>query len=534
MNKILLLLGGLLFFGLSFSQTIVKVDSVTGDIKGEIPFDQQFYLPVKHAKNVKLVSLRIEIYRNGKPSRFSVLDNRRARDVYAPNSTNDFRNVSNSHMTITLNEELIISTKEGSLIPIFPLAPSTSYVFRITQEDPSYSSKRRKALLDAFGKNGTLATFKNDVQKENLNDTQIADQIDTYIDKEEYGEAIQAIFLKDYYGSEKDYELIQTRISTIQKSVEDAIAKENKLASISLTEFIKNYNSCKAYLNECDSCSIIHGLYTKNISKDNLLLVLDDEHRLAIESGVLSITESANSKKCGETDYKKRIENLKETYSFIENYYKLHKHLKKNACSVDSQLLANSRKKIVGLSEIVEKWEEAITMAKAYVKAIPIFNDDSKAGYTGGGLTANSKGKFTVRPDFGVAFGSNFSDFSAAFPFVGARFNLRPLNPNLPYRYIVRKGFWHRSSIGISFTTNSIADAATRFDLVGKNNLIIDYGFRLNNAMCVSAGAIVFKQANPNPLISTQQLAVIPSLGITIDFSILEAIKDVKTVLTSL
>ena len=50
--------------------------------------------------------------------------------------------------------------------------------------------------------------------------------------------------------------------------------------------------------------------------------------------------------------------------------------------------------------------------------------------------------------------------------------------------------------------------------------------------MCITAGTVIFKQLDPNPLISGQQIAFMPTLGVTIDFSIIEAINDVKTVLT--
>ena len=113
---------------------------------------------------------------------------------------------------------------------------------------------------------------------------------------------------------------------------------------------------------------------------------------------------------------------------------------------------------------------------------------------------------------------------------MGVRVNLRPLDPNIPYSSIRYKSFWHRSSINVSFSLTSISDGETRFDLYKNKSFLFGYGFRLSNALNLSAGAIFFNYLDPDPFISNKKFTALPYLGLTIDFEILHAFKSLVDV----
>ncbi len=164
-------------------------------------------------------------------------------------------------------------------------------------------------------------------------------------------------------------------------------------------------------------------------------------------------------------------------------------------------------------------------------KVMDSYASTSALGYSNGESTLRTKGKFNVRPDFGVAYFNNFNGSERGFyhgfvPFFGVRFNFRPLDPDMAFRFIRFKTFWHRSSINISYSPISMANGTTRFDLYSNMNFLVGYGFRLSNAINLNAGAIFFNRKSTNALSNEKQLTALPYIGVTVDFEILDVIKD--------
>ena len=514
MKKAVILLA-LCFSGfLGFGQ-IVTMDSVTHIISGEIPFDQPFYLHVKHEPGKKPTSLIIQKTRNGKYRRFTGRDARLSGLVYGDTNTSRGASEDKNNVRTVINlqsSNTVKKVKDGSLIEVFPLAPATDYQFQITFRDVSYSKAKRDALVKASQEAEKLVIPKNALEPDALSLILKKDPI-------RYSELIH------YKSNKLDSNLLQKKVDSVQNL-------EKKIEDIDLTSSLNCYKRRLVNINRCDTCSMYDVQFDKAIMSTNGFITMEQAHLTNINEGFISITDSKLVKPAGKYDYPKRVSNLKKTYQFLENYLAI-EQLSDSPTCIDSNVLIQITKKITDLTKLTSKWSGLI---KKYANTVSLYDPNvykvsSVVGFTQGGLTMDSKGKFSVRPDFGVSVAS-FNGFTRVMPAVGVRFNFRPLNHNLAYGRIPLKRLAHRSSVGITFTTNSISDESTRFNLFGSSNLIVDYGFRLNNAMSVSLGGLVFKRADPNPFITNQQLALMPTLGLSVDFEILETLKDVKNLLT--
>ncbi|XOV68016.1 MAG: hypothetical protein ACFHU9_02360 [Fluviicola sp.] len=521
----------------SFSQ-VAKIDTITGSIKGEIPFDKEFLLPVDLEKHQTPESLMIYKKRNGKPFPFSYLEKKRAQDIYDPDPTDstDYVDKYKDKLIINLSGVKIRRDKNKIFLVIPPLAPSTQYEFHLTSSDYSYSLENREKVIKGYS---ILSSLRATLPI-NYNAEILTDSINEYIKSADFTRAFGYLAIRDEFKineldqknmNEKEKEREESKPYFKRKKIVDSlIDAQKKLPIANLNAFVEcYYDSMKAF-DWCDTCKMHYHVYANYFDKQDLLYIEKEEFLTAVGSGFLSIKDLPNAKVSDSADFKERLSNLNETYEFVYGFLRYQSYHDGFGC-VGKSVLQELEDVIDEIGELRIAWSELLNSLEDELTHDFLIRKVN-VGYTNGSITESTKGKFTVRPDFGVVLTGNFEDFSTAMPFVGVRFNFRPLDTDLPYRQISRKGFAHRSSLGVSFSTNSIADGSTRFDLVGRNNLIVDYGFRINNAMCISAGTVVFKRSNPDPLISNQQLAFMPVIGITIDFSIIEAIDNVKTVLT--
>lgn len=494
----------------------VIIDSITGISRSELPFDREFYLPIPHDADETLRYLYVYKKRNGKASSFTCMDEKRAKLVYGENNAS----LSGDDIIITLNDTVMRKTKNGSLVKIFPLAPSTGYEFRIGMSNFSYSKAKREAIVSA--QNLLVSNFTKEKDT-----TVINDLTSYYLNNEEYDSVIAySIYKKSMNGTDFN------SVIRFTSDIDELLEKERQIFPVDLSSFVNRYQEQLKHLSFSDSNSVYTRLLIEEANENPFLLLNNREHLSNLEEGFLKITDSRLQKPCDSLDYQKRLKNLKETYTVIAGYARIEQFSESGVC-IDLNILEQLKSKIDHLSSIQASWEKIIVelATDSLILKSELFTTTTTSGFSGGSTTLDSKGKFIARPDLGLSLATN-GTFAQVLPSLGVRFNFRPLDPNLPYRQIMLKGFAHRSSIGVSFTANSITNGSTRFDLLGKTNLVVDYGFRLNNAFNFTMGVLVFKREDPNPFISNQKLAVLPTIGISLDFQIIEAIKDVKDVFT--
>ena len=138
--------------------------------------------------------------------------------------------------------------------------------------------------------------------------------------------------------------------------------------------------------------------------------------------------------------------------------------------------------------------------------------------------------------DLGLAWAEGIEEF---FGYLGTNIYFRPVNKKAPLSWSsFRKGqrtseLLKRLSVTVGITIDDLegkvapvgqfqapSQETLTQGLIGKRQLVFGAGFRLNRYLRVSAGALVFKDKDPNPLVDRSRLAWSPLLSVSVDFDI--------------
>jgi hypothetical protein len=311
-----------------------------------------------------------------------------------------------------------------------------------------------------------------------------------------------------------------------------------------LSNFYENYyNDIIKSIVECNSCDNRNAY--QNLTNDDIRPYLipstTDSTKKYIVQGRLPINYQSIDSLADMQEIARRRKYVVATIDFLENLFKFNWY--------DNYSRSNTiLKEFISKKENLEKHLNESRKLSQDLISYSIQTDENEnkkpfAEYiieesgstTGSDLTTKSKSKFTVRPDIGVGIASNIittkdrsNPFLKVVPFFGVRFNLRPIDPDYPLRQVLYKNFWHRSSINISYSPASISNNSTRFDLYGSNNFLLGYGYRINNAFNLSAGALLFRRKTPeSPFVNDKKLAAMPYVAITLDFDIVNTLKSI-------
>jgi hypothetical protein len=124
-----------------------------------------------------------------------------------------------------------------------------------------------------------------------------------------------------------------------------------------------------------------------------------------------------------------------------------------------------------------------------------------------------------VSIDAGLLFAG---DLGIGAVYVGSNIYFRPVNKDAPLRNI--GGVGRRLALTVGLTVSSIADEneKTRSDLFWNQSLVLGAGYRMTSSLRGGAGALVFRQADPNPLISRKSAAVAWYASFSFDLDLLK------------
>ncbi|UOE47881.1 hypothetical protein MTO98_26070 [Mucilaginibacter sp. SMC90] len=138
-------------------------------------------------------------------------------------------------------------------------------------------------------------------------------------------------------------------------------------------------------------------------------------------------------------------------------------------------------------------------------------------------LDFTSANKLRIIPDFGlmgVFTGDRVFHFSDLVPFLGFEVDFRSINKNLPMKLVYNKNIWYYLSFSAGLTLTSIAIPNKRFNLFGDQNIYTGLGFRVNNSLRVTGGAVWFKTVNSDPLQTNQPLGFSPYVALSLDLDL--------------
>ena len=106
--------------------------------------------------------------------------------------------------------------------------------------------------------------------------------------------------------------------------------------------------------------------------------------------------------------------------------------------------------------------------------------------------------------------------------YVGSNIYLRPVNKHAPLRSFNNIG--QRLAVTVGATVSSVADEdnQTRSGLFWNQGLVLGAGYRLTSSVRAGGGALVFREANPNPLITGKSAAATWYASVSFDLDLLK------------
>ena len=112
--------------------------------------------------------------------------------------------------------------------------------------------------------------------------------------------------------------------------------------------------------------------------------------------------------------------------------------------------------------------------------------------------------KLYVSADVGLLYAGTI-DIGAVY--VGTNVYFRPINKDASFREASSLG--RRLALTIGITLSSVGDEnnQTRSDLFWHQSLVLGAGYRLTPSIRVGGGALIFRESDPNPLITRKTAA---------------------------
>jgi hypothetical protein len=122
-----------------------------------------------------------------------------------------------------------------------------------------------------------------------------------------------------------------------------------------------------------------------------------------------------------------------------------------------------------------------------------------------------------VSADLGVLYAG---DLPIGAFYVGTNIYFRPVNKAARLGELGSIGRRMALTVGITMSSVADEDERTRSDLFWNQSLVLGGGYRLTSAIRAGGGALIFLEANRNPLITRRTLATTWYLSFSFDFDV--------------
>ena len=174
-------------------------------------------------------------------------------------------------------------------------------------------------------------------------------------------------------------------------------------------------------------------------------------------------------------------------------------------------------------------YENLRERAQALLAEIALRASEVRVGVGSTALTADMNRNAYVSMDTGIAY--SWALESMVF-YAGTNIYFRPINKNAP---LSQKGsFSRRFALTIGVTT-SLKDSRRRAEDLrpdqgqppnGTNSLLIGGGLRVTPSIRLGAGALIFRETDPNPLITKRSTAATPYVALAVDVNLGSLLKS--------
>ncbi len=127
-----------------------------------------------------------------------------------------------------------------------------------------------------------------------------------------------------------------------------------------------------------------------------------------------------------------------------------------------------------------------------------------------------------VSADVGLGAAPSISE---VFGYVGANVYLRPVNKRAHLQWSgFRKGFWdefgRRFAFMVGLPYTQLDKAGERTGVINSRPLMLGAGFRINDLLRVTGGALLFRVNDPDPLVDRQRIGTTPFFSLSVDWDV--------------
>ena len=153
-----------------------------------------------------------------------------------------------------------------------------------------------------------------------------------------------------------------------------------------------------------------------------------------------------------------------------------------------------------------------------------LHEQSGKTAFTVEGRTSQNN---YVSADAGVLYAG---DIAIGAFYVGSNIYFRPVNKNAPFGL---GSITRRLALTVGITVSPIADEnnRTRSDLFWNQSLVLGGGYRLTSSIRGGGGALIFRESDPNPLITRKTVATTWYVSFSFDLDIAKVFATMRHIL---
>ncbi len=197
------------------------------------------------------------------------------------------------------------------------------------------------------------------------------------------------------------------------------------------------------------------------------------------------------------------------------------------ALGVNTEESSGATQDLFDLREVVDqRWAaiEAITETLgAELRRSVLISGTTVADY-------DTRAMWYMSADIGSGFSPDTEDF---FTYVGWNIYFRPINKKAHLSWSGRpftlaEEFSRRFSITLGLVQSGVDEENGRFQgVIADQAAVLGAGFRINDALRLSAGALVFENESPDPLVSGSELTWAPYAALSFDWNVTQTFANI-------
>jgi hypothetical protein len=130
--------------------------------------------------------------------------------------------------------------------------------------------------------------------------------------------------------------------------------------------------------------------------------------------------------------------------------------------------------------------------------------------------------------DVGVA---SAWDLDEAFSYIGMNLYTRPINKAAPLRRGEQDWFRKRFSFTLGLSIQTLVKSGAYKGVFADRGLVTAVGWRVLDSIKLTAGGVILKENDRNPLVGDTRLAITPFVALSVDWDVRNTLQGLGTAL---